>query len=72
MRKMAGILILSLIMQLVMPMSVRAAETNMGDIISTMEFGEENGQAEPLKEGEYGAQTNVMASGNASYITENA
>ena len=48
MRKMAGILILSLIMQLMMPTSVRAAETDMGDFISTMEIEEENEQEEAV------------------------
>lgn len=73
MRKMAGILILSLIMQLVMPISVRAAETDMGDVISTIAPEEENGQEESLKEGEYGAQANVMADSSANDInTENA
>ncbi len=73
MRKMAGILILSMIMQLLMPISAWAAETDMGDIISSMEIKEENEYEEPLKEGEYFVQTNDMDIGSASYInTENA
>lgn len=46
MRRMAGILILSLLMQLVMPMTVSAAETGMDDVIAAMEFAEEDGQEE--------------------------
>lgn len=69
MRRIAGILILSLLLQLVMPMTVSAAETGMYDVIAAMEFEEEV----PLEVGGYNAQNGSMTGSSASNInTENA
>lgn len=69
MRRIAGILILSLLLQLVMPMTVSAAETGMDDVIAAMEFEEEV----PLKAGGYNAQNGTVTGSSVSNInTENA